>query len=94
VIHAGDAQWMTAGRGIQHEENLPAGTIAHTLQLEPGSSELTIRARGTAGRFCFSPASLCASRSRLDPLRHEHAGGNPASVRRLPGRPLLKTQSI
>lgn len=66
VIHAGDAQWMTAGRGIQHEENLPAGTIAHTLQLEPGSSELTIRARGTAGRFCFSPASLCASRSRLE----------------------------
>lgn len=33
VIHAGDAQWMTAGRGIQHEENPPAGTIAHTLQL-------------------------------------------------------------
>ena len=33
VIHAGDAQWMTAGRGIQHEENAPEGTIAHTLQL-------------------------------------------------------------
>ena len=33
VIHAGDAQWMTAGRGIQHEENPPAGTLAHTLQL-------------------------------------------------------------
>ena len=33
VIHAGDAQWMTAGRGIRHEENPPAGTIAHTLQL-------------------------------------------------------------
>jgi quercetin 2,3-dioxygenase len=33
VIHAGDAQWMTAGRGIQHEENPPPGTIAHTLQL-------------------------------------------------------------
>jgi redox-sensitive bicupin YhaK (pirin superfamily) len=33
VIHAGGAQWMTAGRGIQHEENPPAGTIAHTLQL-------------------------------------------------------------
>ena len=33
VIHAGDAQWMTAGRGIQHEENPPAGTIARTLQL-------------------------------------------------------------
>jgi redox-sensitive bicupin YhaK (pirin superfamily) len=33
VIHAGGAQWMTAGRGVQHEENPPAGTIAHTLQL-------------------------------------------------------------
>jgi len=33
VIHAGDAQWMTAGRGVQHEENAQEGTIAHTLQL-------------------------------------------------------------
>ena len=33
VIHAGGAQWMTAGRGVQHEENPPAGTTAHTLQL-------------------------------------------------------------
>lgn len=33
VIHAGDAQWMTAGRGIQHEETPPSGTVAHTLQL-------------------------------------------------------------
>jgi redox-sensitive bicupin YhaK (pirin superfamily) len=33
VIRAGDAQWMTAGRGIQHEESPPAGTSAHTLQL-------------------------------------------------------------
>ena len=33
VIHAGDAQWMTAGRGVQHEENAPEGTTAHTLQL-------------------------------------------------------------
>ncbi len=33
VIHAGDAQWMTAGRGIHHEESAPEGTIAHTLQL-------------------------------------------------------------
>ncbi|WP_245443783.1 pirin family protein [Mesorhizobium sp. DCY119] len=33
VIQAGDAQWMTAGRGIQHEENPPAGTSSHTLQL-------------------------------------------------------------
>jgi len=33
VIHAGDAQWMTAGRGVQHEENAPQGTTAHTLQL-------------------------------------------------------------
>jgi len=33
VIRAGGVQWMTAGRGIQHEENPPAGTVAHTLQL-------------------------------------------------------------
>lgn len=33
IIHAGDAQWMTAGRGVQHEENAPEGTTAHTLQL-------------------------------------------------------------
>ncbi len=33
VIHAGDAQWMTAGRGVRHEENASEGTIAHTLQL-------------------------------------------------------------
>jgi redox-sensitive bicupin YhaK (pirin superfamily) len=33
VIRAGGVQWMTAGRGIQHEENPPAGTMAHTLQL-------------------------------------------------------------
>ncbi|MCP2089973.1 UNVERIFIED_ORG: redox-sensitive bicupin YhaK (pirin superfamily) [Paraburkholderia sediminicola] len=33
VIRAGGVQWMTAGRGIQHEENPPAGTRAHTLQL-------------------------------------------------------------
>lgn len=26
-------QWMTAGRGVLHEENAPAGTIAHTLQI-------------------------------------------------------------
>jgi quercetin 2,3-dioxygenase len=29
----GDAQWMTAGRGVLHEESAPPGTIAHTLQL-------------------------------------------------------------
>jgi redox-sensitive bicupin YhaK (pirin superfamily) len=33
IIHAGDAQWMTAGRGVQHEENPPDGTVAHSLQL-------------------------------------------------------------
>lgn len=33
LIEAGDAQWMTAGRGVTHEENALAGTIARTLQL-------------------------------------------------------------
>lgn len=33
VIYAGDAQWMTAGRGVIHNENPPPGTTAHTLQL-------------------------------------------------------------
>jgi redox-sensitive bicupin YhaK (pirin superfamily) len=33
IIRAGDAQWMTAGRGVIHEENALPGTLAHTLQL-------------------------------------------------------------
>ena len=33
IIHPGDAQWMTAGRGIRHEENPPPGEIVHLLQL-------------------------------------------------------------
>ena len=33
ILRAGDAQWMTAGRGVLHEESAPEGTIAHTLQL-------------------------------------------------------------
>ena len=33
VIEAGGAQWMTAGRGVIHNESALAGTIAHTLQL-------------------------------------------------------------
>ncbi len=33
VIGTGDAQWMTAGRGVLHEESAAAGTLAHTLQL-------------------------------------------------------------
>lgn len=32
-LHPGDAQWMTAGRGIVHEETPPKGTLSHTLQL-------------------------------------------------------------
>jgi redox-sensitive bicupin YhaK (pirin superfamily) len=33
LVKAGDAQWMTAGRGVTHEENALPGTTAHTLQL-------------------------------------------------------------
>lgn len=33
MIKADGAQWMTAGRGVYHEENALPGTIAHTLQL-------------------------------------------------------------
>lgn len=33
LIETGDAQWMTAGRGVVHNESAPPGTIAHTLQL-------------------------------------------------------------
>lgn len=29
----GDVQWMTAGRGVLHEENAPEGVVAHTLQI-------------------------------------------------------------
>lgn len=33
LLKAGDAQWMTAGRGVRHEENAQRGTIAHTVQI-------------------------------------------------------------
>ena len=33
LIEAGDAQWMTAGRGIVHKENAVSGSTAHSLQL-------------------------------------------------------------
>lgn len=33
VLEAGDAQWMTAGRGISHREVAARGTHAHVLQL-------------------------------------------------------------
>ena len=44
LIEAGDAQWMTAGRGIVHNENAVSGSIAHTLQLWvnlPASGKMT-----------------------------------------------------
>ena len=44
LIETGDAQWMTAGRGVIHNENALAGSIAHTLQLWvnlPASSKMT-----------------------------------------------------
>ena len=33
IVRSGDAQWMTAGRGVLHEENALPGTMAHVLQL-------------------------------------------------------------
>jgi redox-sensitive bicupin YhaK (pirin superfamily) len=33
IIEAGDAQWMTAGRGVVHNESPLEGTIAHAVQL-------------------------------------------------------------
>lgn len=33
ILKTGDAQWMTAGRGVTHEENAIAGSVARTLQL-------------------------------------------------------------
>lgn len=44
IVEAGDAQWMTAGRGVTHEENSLPGTVAHTLQLWinlPSSKKMT-----------------------------------------------------
>lgn len=44
VLEAGDAHWMTAGRGVVHEENALAGAVAHTLQLWinlPSSAKMT-----------------------------------------------------
>ena len=33
VVQSGDAQWMTAGRGLHHAEDALPGTTAHVLQL-------------------------------------------------------------
>lgn len=33
VLQGGDAQWMTAGRGVIHKEDPAAGEIVHSLQL-------------------------------------------------------------
>jgi len=33
VLHAGDVQWMTAGRGVLHSEMPHGSEMAHTLQL-------------------------------------------------------------
>ena len=44
LIEAGDALWMTAGRGVIHEENAVSDHIAHTLQLWvnlPASRKMT-----------------------------------------------------
>lgn len=32
-LQTGDAQWMTAGKGVIHKETPPAGQIVHSLQL-------------------------------------------------------------
>jgi quercetin 2,3-dioxygenase len=56
VLRPGDAQWMIAGRGIEHRETAVAGGHAHVLQLwldlpgaardtEPGHRELPAAAR-------------------------------------------------
>lgn len=44
LIESGDGQWMTAGRGIVHNENAVSGSVAHTLQLWvnlPASEKMT-----------------------------------------------------
>ena len=48
LLEAGDAQWMTAGRGVTHEENAVAGSVAHTLQLWVN---LSARDKMTAPRY-------------------------------------------
>ena len=42
VLHAGDVQWMTAGRGITHREQAHGGGPVHVLQLWV---DLPVRAR-------------------------------------------------
>lgn len=44
VIYTGDAQWLTAGRGVIHNENPLPGTTTHALQLWvnlPASAKMT-----------------------------------------------------
>lgn len=53
LLQPGDVQWMTASRGVLHEENAPEGTIVHTLQIWvnlPAADKMTEpRYQGLAG---------------------------------------------
>ena len=72
MIKAGDAQWMTAGRGIIHNENAQAGSIAHSFQLWvnlPAGSKMT-------------EPRYQALRGQTLPVRHESG----AEIRVLSGR--------
>jgi redox-sensitive bicupin YhaK (pirin superfamily) len=74
VIYAGDAQWMTAGRGVIHNENPLPGTTTHALQLWvnlPASERRATRIsegqtfpgdRSRVSRFVFYPAAPGAFR--------------------------------
>ncbi|KQS03584.1 pirin [Sphingomonas sp. Leaf357] len=68
LLREGDAQWMTAGRGVTHVENALPGTIAHTVQLWVN---LAARDKMTAPRY------QTLRRARV-PVRHE-----PGAVIRL-----------
>ena len=64
LIKAGDAQWMTAGRGIIHNENAVAGSIAHSLQLlgQPAGQQQDDGASIPGPARCGAPRSPRARR--------------------------------
>jgi redox-sensitive bicupin YhaK (pirin superfamily) len=53
VLGPNDAQWMTAGRGIIHQELAEGAEQVHSLQLWV-NSELTLAADGSARVLVFS----------------------------------------
>jgi quercetin 2,3-dioxygenase len=88
VLEAGDAQWMTAGRGIVHREVAARGAHAHVLQLwldlppdarsaAPGHQQLRAADRP---RLARPGAEVDVLSGTVDGVRGPARPGSPAQV--------------